>query len=263
MPHCYCWRADSQIRDADAHWQDSRLTPEQRQAYREALAERNRPFAELSRDSDDWVRYTYQRYMQDYLAVITAMDENIGRLLDYLDTSGLAENTIVIYTSDQGFYLGEHGWYDKRWMYEESLHTPLTIRWPGVTPQGSETGALIQNIDIAPTLLDAAGASIPDDMQGESFVPFLRGEDPEGWRDAIYYHYYEGPPAVHAVARHYGVRSERYKLIHYYDLDEWELFDLQRDPNEMQSVYGDPEYRDVQAEMAERLRELREQYGDT
>ena len=241
----------------------SRLTPEQRQAYREALAERNRPFAELSRDSDDWVRYTYQRYVQDYLAVITAMDENIGRLLEYLDASGLADNTIVIYTSDQGFYLGEHGWYDKRWMFEESLHTPLLIRWPGVTPEGSETGALIQNIDIAPTLLDAAGASIPDDMQGESFVPFLRGEDPDGWRDAIYYHYYEGPPAVHAVARHYGVRSERYKLIHYYDLGEWELFDLQRDPNEMQSVYGDPEYRDIQAEMLERLRELREQYGDT
>ena len=241
----------------------ARLTPEQRQAYREALAERNRPFAGLSRDSDDWVRYTYQRYMQDYLAVITAMDENIARLLDHLDSSGLAENTIVIYTSDQGFYLGEHGWYDKRWMYEESLHTPLVIRWPGVTPQGSETGALIQNIDIAPTLLEAAGVPVPDDMQGESFVPFLRGEEPDGWRDAIYYHYYEGPPAVHAVARHYGVRSERYKLIHYYDLDEWELFDLERDPNEMQSVYGDPGYVDVQAEMLERLRELREQYGDT
>ena len=241
----------------------TRLTPEQRQAYRAALAERNRPFAELSRDSDEWVRYTYQRYMQDYLAVITAMDENIGRLLEYLDTSGLAENTIVIYTSDQGFYLGEHGWYDKRWMFEESLHTPLAIRWPGVTPQGSETGALIQNIDIAPTLLQAAGAPIPDDMQGESFLPFLRGEEPDDWRDAIYYHYYEGPPAVHAVARHYGVRSDRYKLIHYYDLDEWELFDLEHDPNEMQSVYGDPEYQDIQAEMLERLGELREQYGDT
>ena len=139
------------------------------------------------------MRFVYQRYMQDYLAVVTAMDENIGRLLDYLDESGLAENTVVIYTSDQGFYLGEHGWYDKRWMYEESLHTPLLIRWPGVTPQGSETGALIQNIDIAPTLLEAAGAPIPDDMQGESFAPFLHGEEPDGWRDAIYYHYYEGP----------------------------------------------------------------------
>ena len=261
--------AELAVRPADtrqeAGWRNmiSRLTPGQRQAYRDAFEPLNRPLVEGSLDGDDRVRHIYQRYMQDYLATVTAMDENIGRLLDYLDESGLAGNTIVIYTSDQGFYLGEHGWYDKRWMYEESLHTPLTVRWPGVTPPGSETGALIQNIDLAPTLLDAVGAPVPGDMQGESFVPFLRGEEPDGWRDAIYYHYYEGPPAVHAVPRHYGVRSDRYKLIHYYDLGEWELFDLERDPNEMQSVYGSPEYRDVQAEMLQRLQALRTEYGDT
>ena len=255
-------RPDDIPRQAGWRYMVSRLTPGQRQAYRDAFEQRNRPLVEGSLSGDDRVRHIYQRYMQDYLAVVTAMDENIDRLLDYLDESGLAANTIVIYTSDQGFYLGEHGWYDKRWMYEESLHAPLLVRWPGVTAPGSETGALIQNIDIAPTLLDAVGAPVPEDMQGESFTPFLRGEEPAGWRDAIYYHYYEGPPAVHAVPRHYGVRSARYKLINYYDLGEWELFDLQRDPDEMQSVYGDPDYRDVQAGMLERLQALRSRYGD-
>jgi len=185
----------------------------------------------------------------------------VGRILDYLDESGLAENTIVIYSSDQGFFLGEHGWYDKRWMYEESHRTPLLVRWPKKIAAGSTCDKLALNLDFAETFLDVAGASVPDDMQGVSLTPLLTGQSPADWRDAVYYHYYEYP-AVHMVHRHYGVRSDRYKLIYFYQLDEWELFDLQKDPQEMNSVYDDPEYADVVKQMKKRLAELREQYQD-
>lgn len=153
-----------------------------------------------------------ERYLRDYLRVIASVDDNLGRVLDYLDASGLAENTIVVYNSDQGFFLGDHGWYDKRWMYEESLRTPLIVRWPGVVRDGSENQDLVQNLDLAQTFLNAADAEIPGDMQGRSLVPLLRGEEPDDWRDAIYYHYYEH--GAHGVPRQYGVRTDRYKLIH-------------------------------------------------
>jgi arylsulfatase A-like enzyme len=197
--------------------------------------------------------------MEDYLRTIRSIDDNLGRLLDFLEENGLAENTVVVYNSDQGFFLGEHGWFDKRWMYEESLRTPLIVRWPGVVEPGSENEDLVQNLDFAQTFLEMAGIPAPEWMQGRSLLPLLEGKEPEGWRDAIYYHYYEFP-AVHSVQRHYGVRTDRYKLIHYYLIDEWELFDLQTDPDELHSVYDNPGYAEVRRGLAIRLAELRAQY---
>ena len=186
------------------------------------------------------------------------MDDNVGRLLDYLDRTGLADSTLVVYASDQGFFLGNHGWYDKRWMYEESLRFPLIARWPGVIPPGTEDSHLVQNLDLAQTFLDMAGVDAPDRMQGRSLLPLLQGRDPEGWREALFYQYYEH--GGHGVPRHYGVRTERYKLIHYPTSGEWELFDLQADPHELRSVHDDPAYADVRAAMERRLNELRDRY---
>jgi arylsulfatase A-like enzyme len=200
--------------------------------------------------------------MQDYLACINSVDENIGRLLDYLDDKRLSENTIIFYTSDQGFYLGEHGWFDKRFMYEESFRTPLIVRWPGKINPGSVNLDLVQNIDFAETILDAAGVKIPNDMQGQSLLPLFMGKN-DSWRDALYYHYYEYP-SIHMVKRHYGIRTDRYKLIHfYYDVDEWELYDLEKDPQEMNNVFSDPEYADVKIRLLARLKTLREEYQDS
>ena len=206
--------------------------------------------------------WKYQRYMEDYLGAIKSVDRNIGRLLDYLDENNLNENTVVLYTSDQGFYLGEHGWFDKRFMYEESFRTPLLIRYPKMIKAGSVNADLVQNIDFAPTMLDLAGIEIPGDMQGSSLIPLLRNEE-TAWRDALYYHYYEYP-GIHMVKRHYGVRTDRYKLIHfYYDIDTWELFDLEVDPNEMSNVYGNPEYAEVRKKMHKLLDDLRSHYKDS
>lgn len=211
---------------------------------------------------EDLMHWRYQRYMQDYIACIASVDEGVGRVLDYLDENGLAENTIVVYTSDQGFYLGEHGWFDKRFMYEESLRTPLMIRYPKEIKPGTTIDAMVQNLDFAPTFLDYAGVQIPADIQGESFRKLVDGETSE-WRDAIYYTFYEYP-SIHMVKRHYGVRTNRYKLIHfYYDIDEWELYDLEKDPQEMKNVYDDPEYTNVRENMHKRLAEMREKYGDS
>ncbi len=206
-------------------------------------------------------------YIKDYLRCIASVDDNIGRLLDWLDESGLADDTLVIYSSDQGFFLGDHGWYDKRWMYEESLRMPFVARWPGVIGAGSTVDHMIQNIDYAPTFLDAAGIDVPVDMQGESLLPLMEGRRGRHWRESIYYHYYEYP-AVHMVARHYGVRTDRYKLIYYYypddrNLNEWEMFDLELDPREMNSVYADPGYAAVREDLKVELRRLRAHYGDT
>ncbi len=207
-------------------------------------------------------RWKYQKYIKDYLACVRSVDDNIGRLLTYLDESGLAENTIVIYTADQGFYLGDHGWYDKRFMYEESLRMPFVIRYPGNTEPGRKIGEMTLNVDFGPTLLDMAGLDIPAGMQGESFAPLLRGEGAEEWRDAIYYHYYEYPK-WHQVQPHYGMRTERYKLIHfYYDIDVWELYDLQEDPDEMHNLYNLPEHESLIASLKERLHQLQAEYGD-
>ncbi|MFA9392487.1 MAG: sulfatase [Prolixibacteraceae bacterium] len=209
------------------------------------------------------MRWKYQRYMQDYLGCISSVDDNVGRVLDYLDESGLAENTIVVYTSDQGFYLGEHGWFDKRFIYNESFKTPLLIRWPNVIKPGITNDEMVQNLDFAETLLEAAGIGIPSDMQGESIMPLLKGENEKWTRDAVYYHYYEYP-SVHMVKRHYGIVTKEYKLIHfYYDVDEWELFDRLNDPQEMHSVYNDPAYVDVVADLKVRLAELRVKYKDS
>ena len=175
----------------------------------------------------DLVRWKYQRYLSDYLSCIKSVDESVGKILDYLKKSGLEKNTIVIYTSDQGFYLGEHGWFDKRFMYEQSYRTPLLIRWPGVITPHSINHDIVSNIDFAETFLDISGVPVPPDMQGKSMVPILRGHTPVTWRKEHYYHYYEYP-AVHSVKRHYGISTSRYTLIHfYYDVDEWELYDLQ------------------------------------
>lgn len=213
-------------------------------------------------DSTDLMHWRYQRYMQDYLGCIAAVDEGVGKVLDYLEENDLFDNTIIVYTSDQGFYLGEHGWFDKRFMYEESLRTPLLMSYPKEIEPGTKVNQLIQNLDYAPTFLDYAGINIPEDMQGESFRDIVSGKKGE-WRDAIYYTYYEYP-SIHMVKRHYGVRTDRYKLIHfYYDIDEWELYDLEKDPHELKNVYGDPEYAEIQGQLHERLKELREKYGDS
>lgn len=236
-----------------------RLNEEQREqwdvyynAYYEEFKEKNLQGRELL----SWI---YQRYIKDYLSTIVSVDENLGRLLDYLDESGLADNTIVVYTSDQGFYLGDDGWYDKRWIYEESLHIPLVMRWPAGIAAGTESHELVQNLDFAPTLMDLAGQQIPEDVQGKSLVPLMKNQTPEGWRESIYYHYYDYP-GEHAVPRHYGVRTDRYKLIHYYQIDEWELFDLEADPGEMQSVYDNQDYSEIVEELKEELYRLREYY---
>ncbi len=211
---------------------------------------------------EELLRWRYQRYMQDYLATIQSVDDGVGRLLDYLRENGLEENTIVVYTSDQGFYLGEHGWFDKRFMYEESLRTPLLVRYPKEIKAGTRSDALVQNLDFAATFLDYAGVGIPPDMQGESFRRLASGQT-DAWRDAIYYTFYEYP-SIHMVKRHYGIRTDRYKLIHfYYDIDEWELYDLEKDPKELRNVYDDPAYADTRKAMHEKLEALRNQYGDS
>ncbi len=220
-----------------------------------------------SMSEEEIIRWKYQRYVKDYLRCVKSVDDGIGQVLDYLDESGLAENTIVIYSSDQGWYLGEHGWFDKRWMYEESLKTPLLVRWPGKVAAGSVNDNIVSNLDFAETFLDVAGVDVPDDMQGRSLMPLLKGETPKDWRRTFYYHYYENPGA-HNVARHYGVTDGTYKLIRYYALegesiDDWELFDLQSDPNELTSVYGDSKYAEVQKLLEAELSRLREEYRVT
>ncbi|NOS72406.1 MAG: sulfatase [Verrucomicrobia bacterium] len=219
---------------------------------------RNQAFTNANLHGKDLVRWRYQRYMHDYLGAVLSVDESVGRVLKYLDDEGLAENTIVVYSSDQGFYLGEHGWFDKRWIFEESLRTPLLVRWPGRTKPGSTNKDIVSNIDFASTFLEAAGLPIPADIQGRSLVPVLQGKTPADWRRSFYYHYYEYPGS-HNVRRHYGVVTDRYKLVHFYapDVDYWELFDLQKDPQEMRSVYGQPNYAATQKELHAELERLR------
>ena len=220
-------------------------------------------FKQTNPTGEDLVRFKYQRYMRDYLACIASVDKSVGKVLDYLKESGLDKNTIVIYSSDQGFYLGEHGWFDKRWMYKESLRTPLLISWPGIIEQGTVNNDMVSNLDFGETLIDIAGAEIPEEMQGRSMLPVLKGETPADWRKAHYYHYYEHP-SEHNVMRHYGITTDNYKLIHfYYDIDEWELFDLTKDPLEMKNVYNDPAYDSVKETLHKELEELRTQYEDS
>jgi arylsulfatase A-like enzyme len=236
------------------------LTPEQLATWNAAYEPRNKAFREANLTGDALVRWKYQRYIKDYLRCVAAVDDAVGRMLDYLDKAGLADNTVVIYSSDQGFYLGEHGWFDKRFMYEESLRMPLLVRWPGKIKPGSVNRDLVSNLDFAETFLDVAGAPIPSDMQGRSLVPVLEGKTPADWRKTLYYQYYEYP-SVHMVHRHYGVRTPRYKLMYFYGLDEWELYDLEKDPREMKNVYADPAYAPTVAELKAELARLRTQFG--
>ena len=210
------------------------------------------------------VSWKYQQYMRDYLATVLAIDENIGRLLNYLEEIGELDNTLIVYTSDQGFFLGEHGWFDKRFMYEECQRMPLLMRYPKVIKAQSLSNALCMNVDFAATFLDFAGVKIPNDIQGVSLKPVLEncGKTPASWREAVYYHYYEYP-AEHSVKRHYGIRTQDFKLIHFYhDIDEWEMYNIKADPKEMNNVYGKPEYAGKQAELIALLQKTQEQYKD-
>jgi len=239
-----------------------RMNPEQRANWMAAYESENQEFLAKNPQGKELAIWKYNRYIKDYLRTIKSVDDGVGEVLDYLEEAGLAENTIVIYTSDQGFYLGEHGWFDKRFMYEESFRTPLLVRYPKEIKPGTKIDKLVQNLDFAPTFLDYAGIEVPEDMQGESFRDLVSGKTSE-WRDAVYYTYYEYP-SVHMVKRHYGVATDRYKLMHfYYDIDEWEMYDLETDPSEMKNIYNDPSYTDVQKMMHERLVEMRTKYGDS
>lgn len=219
-------------------------------------------FQKEQRTGKELALWKYQRYMQDYLSTIQSVDDGVGTLLDYLDANNLSENTIVIYTSDQGFYIGEHGWFDKRFMYEESFKTPLLMRFPSKIKKGIVIDKMVQNIDYLPTLLEYATSPIPKDTQGKSFKQLL--ENPEQpWRKAIYYTYYEYPGG-HDVKRHYGIRTERYKLIHFYhDINTWELYDLKNDPQEMRNIYGENNIKNIQKELHSNLKKLQKKYGDS
>jgi arylsulfatase A-like enzyme len=205
-------------------------------------------------------KWKYQRFMRDYLACIASVDDNVGRLLDELQRSGLAENTMVIYTSDQGFFLGEHNFFDKRFMYEESLRMPFLVRWPGHIKAGAVQDGMILNVDFAPTFLATAGQSVPSDMQGKSFLPLLLGKSIRGWRTSMYYRFYH--PGHHNVAAHYGVRTERYKLIYFNKLNQWELFDLMKDPREVKNVYSDPAYTNIVKKLKTELNRLKKELQD-
>ena len=242
---------------------NQQLSPQQRKTWDEFYTNENKPYQRGNLSGKDLALWKYQRYIKDYLKCILSVDENVGRVLDYLDENGLAENTIVVYTSDQGFYLGEHGWFDKRFMYEESFRTPLLIRYPVKLKGGQREKHLVQNLDFAPTLLDYAGIDIPDDMQGLSLKTLFDAPGPGEWRDALYYHYYEYP-AEHSVDRHYGIRTEKYKLIHfYYDTDEWEFYDLDKDLSEMNNLIEDPSLQAEIESLKEQLLKLQYQYKDS
>ncbi len=242
-----------------------RMTPKQRNDFENAYREKNEAFAKANLKGEELAKWKYQRYIKDYLRCVASVDDNIGRVLDYLEQNGLRENTIIVYTSDQGFYLGEHGWFDKRFMYEESYRTPLLISYPEKVKKGIDSDAFAMNLDFGPTLLDYAGVEIPEDMQGKSLKEILdnNGNETKGWRQSTYYHYFEYP-GVHAVKRHYGVRTKRYKLIHFYhDIDEWELYDLEKDPKEMNNVIEDLSYKEVKMTLMKELKELQIQYQDS
>ncbi|OIQ39414.1 MAG: sulfatase [Bacteroidetes bacterium MedPE-SWsnd-G1] len=239
----------------------NRMDDEQRaawDAYYDPIIEK---FKKEKLSGKELALWKYDRYMKDYLGTIKSVDDGVGEVLDYLKENGLEENTIVVYTSDQGFYLGEHGWFDKRFMYEESFRTPILMKYPKEIEPGTIVNEMIQNLDFAPTFLDYANVEIPEEIQGESIRELVKGNSKD-WRDAIYYTYYEYP-GEHNVQRHYGVRTDRYKLIHfYYDTDYWELYDLEKDPSEMNNIYDDASYAAVQKSMLIKLKEVQEKYGD-
>ncbi|MEN8663306.1 MAG: sulfatase [Lentimonas sp.] len=238
-----------------------RMSEEQMRVWRDAYGPKDVAFHAANLSGKDLLRWKYQRYVKNYLRTIKGVDESVGRLVATLDELDLSDNTIVIYSSDQGFFVGDHGWYDKRWMYEESLKMPFIIKWPDVITPGSRQQKMIQNIDYAETFLDIAQAAIPDDMQGRSLLPLLKGEAVNDWRDSIYYHYYEYP-SVHMVPKHNGIRTERYKLMHFYEFGEWEFYDLENDPEELNNLYGNPEFAELIETHKAKLVSLKEYYDD-
>ena len=251
---------EAELRGPD-RWAASRLdrmTPDQRALWDAAYGPRNEAFLAAGLEGEELVRWKFQRYLKNYLRCIAGIDRNVGRVLAALEDAGLAEDTLVVYTSDQGFYLGEFGWYDKRFMYEPSFGLPLIARWPGVTPPGTRDTHLVQNLDFAPTFLELAGAAVPSELQGVSLLPLLAGEDPDDWRTSVYYEYFES--GEHAVAKHYGVRTERYKLIHFHELGDWELYDLELDPLEVANRAHAAEYAGIAEDLREELERLRELY---
>ena len=242
-----------------------RANEEQKRKYDVTLDKISADFKENWPTMNDTqkMKWKFQRYMQDYLATISSVDDNVGRVLNYLDETGLDDNTIVVYTSDQGFYLGEHGWFDKRFIYDESFKTPLMIKWPNKIKAGITNDEMVQNLDFAQTFLEAAMIDVPDDMQGESLMPLLLSENDKWTREEVYYHYYEYP-SVHMAKRHYGIVTKEFKLVKfYYDVEEWELYDRYNDPNEMNNVYADPAYADVVEELTLKLANLRVKYKDS
>jgi len=248
----------------DSNWMAifGRLNPDEKKAFIAAYTPKNDAFKKANLKGKELAIWKYERYIKDYLRTIQSVDDNVGRLMAYLKEKGLDKNTIVIYSSDQGFYLGEHGWFDKRFMYEQSFRTPLIVRWPDVIKPGSVTNDMVMNLDIGETLLDAAHVKIPADMQGKSMLPIWEGKTPDDWRKYVYYHYYESG-GEHNVAKNIGIRSDRYKLINYYENGDWELYDLQKDPNELHNVYNDPAYAQIQQDLKKQLNLLAEQYKDT
>lgn len=243
----------------------NRMPAETKKKWNEVYAQRIKEFRTSDMSGKELVSWKYQQYMRDYLATAMAVDEGIGKILEYLDKIGELDNTIVVYTSDQGFFLGEHGFFDKRFMYEECQRMPLVVRYPKLIEAGATTSALSMNVDFAPTFLSLAGVEVPEDMQGKSFLPVLaeKGKTPGDWRKAVYYHYFEYP-AEHSVKRHYGIRTGRYKLIHFYnDIDEWEMYDLQSDPKEMNNIYNNPVHAGLQKELTELLLQAQSEYKDT
>ncbi len=239
-----------------------RMTEAQMKAWRAHYGPRDEFLQKANLTTRGFVRWKFQRYAKNYLRCVKGVDESLGRLRETLKELKLDDNTVVIYSSDQGFYIGDHGWYDKRWMYEESLMMPFIVSWPGVTKPGSRDQHLIQNLDYAETFLDIAGAKIPGDMQGVSLVPLLKGEEPKIWRKSIYYHYYEYP-SYHMVPRHCGIRTERYKLMHFYRFgNEWEMYDLKTDPEELTNIYGRKGTAKLTADLKQQLVALQKHYGD-
>ena len=255
--------APSQKRQDRSAWRNmKKMTKDQLSSWRAFYGPRDKAFHEDNLSGKELVRWKFQRYAKNYLRCVRGVDDSVGKIQDTLKNLKLDDNTVVIYSSDQGFYIGDHGWYDKRWMYEESLMMPLIVKWPGVTKPDSRSVQMVQNLDYAQTFLEMAGAEIPSNMQGRSLVPILKNGKADDWRKSIYYHYYEYP-SVHMIPRHYGIRTERYKLIHFYQFgNEWEMYDLKEDPDELTNIYGKADKKSLQKDLKEQLVAIRKFYDD-
>ena len=253
----------SQKRQDRSAWRNmKKMTKDQLSSWRAFYGPRDKAFHEAKLSGKELVRWKFQRYAKNYLRCVRGVDDSVGKIQDTIKDLKLDDNTVVIYSSDQGFYIGDHGWYDKRWMYEESLMMPLIVKWPGVTKPDSRSDQMVQNLDYAQTFLEMAGAEIPANMQGRSLVPILKNGKADNWRKSIYYHYYEYP-SVHMVPRHYGIRTERYKLIHFYQFgNEWEMYDLEEDPDELTNIYGRADKKSLQIDLEQQLKAIRKFYDD-